>query len=143
MSRLELPGYPIRGRWRRSKRPSCPTARRESMLPPTELQPWYFPQVFHRRCGELQLSYSKIETYETCPAKFRFQYEDRVPGRPSPVLSFGDSLHRLWLTALGGVLGVVLFGFVLWLTRELSVSEARALLADLPRRRVVGLAGRT
>ena len=44
--------------------------------------------------GKTQLSYSKIETYETCPAKFRFQYEDRVPGRPSPVLSFGDSLHR-------------------------------------------------
>jgi putative RecB family exonuclease len=54
----------------------------------------FFPQAFHRRCGELQLSYSKIETYETCPAKFRFLYEDRVPGRPSPVLSFGDSLHQ-------------------------------------------------
>ena len=56
---------------------------------------------------------------------------------------FGDSLHRLWLTAIGGVLGVVVFGLVLWLTRELSVSEARALLADLPTRRTVGLAGRT
>jgi hypothetical protein len=32
---------------------------------------------------------------------------------------------------------------VLWVTRELSVSEARALLADLPTRRAVGLAGRT
>jgi hypothetical protein len=59
------------------------------------------------------------------------------------LLLFGDSLHRLWLTALGGVLGVVLFGAVLWVTRELSVSEVRALLADLPSRRAVGLAGRT
>jgi stage V sporulation protein B len=59
------------------------------------------------------------------------------------LLLFGDSLHRLWLTALGGVLGVVLFGLVLWVTRELSVSEARALLADLPFRRTVGVAGRT
>ena len=59
------------------------------------------------------------------------------------LLLFGDSLHRLWLTALGGVLGVVLFGIVLWLTRELSVSETRDLLADLPARRVPGLAGRT
>jgi O-antigen/teichoic acid export membrane protein len=59
------------------------------------------------------------------------------------LLLFGDSLHRLWLTALGGVIGVVVFGLVLWLTRELSVSEARALLADLPTRRPVGLAGRT
>src|SRR5437660_545106 len=44
--------------------------------------------------NSMQLSYSRIDTYETCPAKFKFQYEDRVPGRPSPVLSFGDSLHR-------------------------------------------------
>jgi putative RecB family exonuclease len=42
----------------------------------------------------MRLSYSSISTYETCPRKFRFQYEDRVPGRPSPALSFGDSLHR-------------------------------------------------
>src|ERR671927_1601637 len=42
----------------------------------------------------MQLSYSSISTYETCPAKWRFQYEQRVPTRPSPALSFGDSLHR-------------------------------------------------
>jgi putative RecB family exonuclease len=42
----------------------------------------------------MRLSYSSISTYETCPAKFKFQYEDRVPSRPSPALSFGDSLHR-------------------------------------------------
>src|SRR6478736_2593928 len=41
-----------------------------------------------------RLSYSSINTYETCPAKFRFQYEERVPTRPSPALSFGDSLHQ-------------------------------------------------
>jgi RecB family exonuclease len=42
----------------------------------------------------MRLSYSSINTYETCPAKFKFQYEDRVPQAPSPALSFGDSLHR-------------------------------------------------
>ena len=42
----------------------------------------------------MKLSYSSINTYETCPAKFRFQYEDKIPGRPSPALSFGDSLHQ-------------------------------------------------
>jgi len=42
----------------------------------------------------MRLSYSSISTYETCPAKFKFQYEDRVPSKPSPALSFGDSLHR-------------------------------------------------
>ncbi|MDP9296928.1 MAG: PD-(D/E)XK nuclease family protein [Actinomycetota bacterium] len=42
----------------------------------------------------MRLSYSSINTYETCPAKFKFQYEDRLPGTASPALSFGDSLHR-------------------------------------------------
>ena len=42
----------------------------------------------------MRLSYSSINTYETCPAKFKFQYEDRLPRPPSPALSFGDSLHR-------------------------------------------------
>jgi putative RecB family exonuclease len=42
----------------------------------------------------VRLSYSSINTYETCPAKFKFQYEDRLPSAPSPALSFGDSLHR-------------------------------------------------
>jgi putative RecB family exonuclease len=42
----------------------------------------------------MKLSYSSINTYETCPAKYRYQYQDRVPSRSSPALSFGDSLHR-------------------------------------------------
>jgi putative RecB family exonuclease len=42
----------------------------------------------------MRLSYSSISTYETCPAKYRFQYEERLPTRPSPALSFGESLHQ-------------------------------------------------
>jgi putative RecB family exonuclease len=42
----------------------------------------------------MQLSYSSISTYETCPAKWRFQYDQRLPTTASPALSFGDSLHR-------------------------------------------------
>jgi len=42
----------------------------------------------------MRLSYSSISTYETCPAKYRFQYEERLPTSPSPALAFGDSLHR-------------------------------------------------
>ncbi|MGH2589254.1 MAG: PD-(D/E)XK nuclease family protein, partial [Actinomycetota bacterium] len=42
----------------------------------------------------MRLSYSSINTYETCPAKFKFQYEDRLPQARSPALAFGDSLHR-------------------------------------------------
>jgi hypothetical protein len=59
------------------------------------------------------------------------------------LLLFGDSLDRVWMTALGGILGVAVFGVVLWLTREVTVSEARTVLADLPGARMVGLAGRT
>ena len=42
----------------------------------------------------MRLSYSSINTYETCPAKFKFQYEDRLPQARSPALAFGESLHR-------------------------------------------------
>jgi putative RecB family exonuclease len=42
----------------------------------------------------MRLSYSSINTYETCPAKFKFQYEDGLPSAPSAALSFGDSLHQ-------------------------------------------------
>jgi putative RecB family exonuclease len=42
----------------------------------------------------MKLSYSSISTYETCPAKYRFQYEERLPTRPSPALAFGESLHQ-------------------------------------------------
>jgi putative RecB family exonuclease len=42
----------------------------------------------------MRLSYSSINTYELCPAKYRYQYADRLPVAPSPALSFGDSLHR-------------------------------------------------
>ena len=42
----------------------------------------------------MRLSYSSINTYETCPAKYRFQYEERLPTASSPALTFGDVLHR-------------------------------------------------
>ena len=42
----------------------------------------------------MRLSYSSISTYETCPAKYRFQYDERLPTAASPALSFGDTLHR-------------------------------------------------
>jgi putative RecB family exonuclease len=42
----------------------------------------------------MKLSYSSINTYETCPAKYRFQYQDKLPTSGSPALTFGDVLHR-------------------------------------------------
>ncbi|MDP8962276.1 MAG: PD-(D/E)XK nuclease family protein [Actinomycetota bacterium] len=43
--------------------------------------------------GRVRLSFSRIETYETCPAKFRFAYLEGLPGVPGPHLSFGSSIH--------------------------------------------------
>jgi putative RecB family exonuclease len=42
----------------------------------------------------MKRSYSSISTYELCPLKWRFQYEERLPTSTSPALAFGDSLHR-------------------------------------------------
>jgi O-antigen/teichoic acid export membrane protein len=48
------------------------------------------------------------------------------------LLLFGDSLGRVWLTALGGVLGTIAFCVVLWVTREVDASELRAMLTAVP-----------
>ncbi|GAC1409793.1 MAG: hypothetical protein NVSMB57_02770 [Actinomycetota bacterium] len=41
-----------------------------------------------------RLSYSSLSTYQNCPLQYRFRYVDRVPSRPSPILSFGNALHE-------------------------------------------------
>ena len=43
--------------------------------------------------GGLRLSFSRVETYRQCPLRFRFAYVDRLPGEPSPQLSWGASIH--------------------------------------------------
>lgn len=43
--------------------------------------------------GALRLSFSRVDTYQNCPRKFRYAYLDRLPREPSPHLSFGSSLH--------------------------------------------------
>ncbi len=41
----------------------------------------------------LQLSFSRVDTYQTCPLKYRFAYIDKLPTQPSPQLSWGSSIH--------------------------------------------------
>ena len=41
----------------------------------------------------LRLSYSRVDTYERCPLKFRFRYLDKLPSSPSPDLSWGSAIH--------------------------------------------------
>lgn len=41
----------------------------------------------------IRLSFSRIDTYLSCPLKYRFAYVDRLPQEPSPDLSWGTSVH--------------------------------------------------
>lgn len=41
----------------------------------------------------LRLSFSKVDTYQLCPLKYRFAYVEKLPGKPSPQLSWGSSIH--------------------------------------------------
>ncbi|MTV26905.1 PD-(D/E)XK nuclease family protein [Nitriliruptoraceae bacterium ZYF776] len=44
--------------------------------------------------GRVRLSFSRVDTYQLCPRKFRYAYVDKLPGRPGPHLSFGTSIHN-------------------------------------------------
>ncbi len=41
----------------------------------------------------MKLSYTSMSTYQTCPLQYRYAYVDGLPSKPSPILSFGSSLH--------------------------------------------------
>ena len=43
---------------------------------------------------KLRLSFSRVDTYRQCALRFRYAYIDKLPGQPSPTLSWGTSLHR-------------------------------------------------
>ena len=41
----------------------------------------------------IRLSFSRVDTYRSCPLRFRFSYVDKLPTKPSPHLSWGSSIH--------------------------------------------------
>jgi putative RecB family exonuclease len=49
--------------------------------------------------GRLRLSFTRVDTFERCPRRFRYQYIDGLPQAPAPQLSFGSSIHTVleWL----------------------------------------------
>jgi len=49
--------------------------------------------------GRLRLSFTRVDTFERCPRRFRYQYVDGLPQAPAPQLSFGSSVHAVleWL----------------------------------------------
>jgi RecB family exonuclease len=42
----------------------------------------------------IRLSYSSMSTYELCPLQYKLRYLDGRPGRRTPALAFGESLHE-------------------------------------------------
>jgi RecB family exonuclease len=56
--------------------------------------------------GRVRLSFTRIDTYQACPLRFRFTYLDRLPTAPATHLSFGTSIH----TALEAFHDRTLFG---------------------------------
>lgn len=42
----------------------------------------------------IRLSYSSISTYELCPLQYKLRYIEGRPGRRTPALTFGESLHE-------------------------------------------------
>ena len=42
----------------------------------------------------IRLSYSSISTYELCPLQYKLRYLEGKPGRRTPALAFGESLHE-------------------------------------------------
>lgn len=59
---------------------------------PAEFEPERPPLIDEQ--GRVRLSFSRIDTYRTCPRMFRYRYVDRLPGKPAPALSFGTSIHE-------------------------------------------------
>jgi putative RecB family exonuclease len=53
----------------------------------------------HPGGGRLRLSFTRVDTFERCPRRFRYQYVDGLPQAPAPQLSFGSSVHAAleWL----------------------------------------------
>jgi len=44
--------------------------------------------------GAPRLSYSKISTYNQCPLKYKYQYIEKRPTKPSLYLDFGSTIHN-------------------------------------------------
>lgn len=48
--------------------------------------------------GPLSLSYSRLETFDTCPLQYKYRYVVSLPVPASASLSFGDTIHRTLLS---------------------------------------------
>lgn len=59
-----------------------------------------------RPLDKLSLSATQIETYDTCPLRFKIETDWNIPGEPVPAMQFGNAVH----TALKGYYDAVQVG---------------------------------
>ncbi|TSC53443.1 MAG: hypothetical protein LiPW31_375, partial [Microgenomates group bacterium LiPW_31] len=59
------------------------------------------PLAISKACGSAvshtpinYLSFSQIDTFNTCPLQYRYRYIQRIPVPPSSAASFGESMHK-------------------------------------------------
>jgi len=59
------------------------------------------PLAISKTCGSAvshtpinYLSFSQIDTFNTCPLQYRYRYIQRIPVPPSSAASFGESMHK-------------------------------------------------
>lgn len=52
------------------------------------------PPVISRRPAVNFLSFSQIDTFQTCPLQYRYRYFQRIPTLPSATLTFGTTIHN-------------------------------------------------
>jgi DNA helicase-2/ATP-dependent DNA helicase PcrA len=63
--------------------------------PEEDLSPVTLPaQAGSHRPPITYLSYSQIDTFDTCPRQYRFRYIQRIPVPPSAAASLGSSIHQ-------------------------------------------------
>ena len=70
-----------------------------------------------RPLDKITLSASRIETYDTCPLRFKIETDWNIPGEPVPALQFGNAVH----TALKAYNDALLAGRKLTLSDFLQV----------------------
>ena len=69
------------------------TQTQQLLLPITDSPPPVAPSSALALPGTI--SVSQVETYETCPLRYQFQYVYRVPTPPNPVFTFGTTVHAV------------------------------------------------
>ena len=58
--------------------------------------------------------FSKLDTYRTCPAKFKFQFIDKLPSGSSPAMERGTKMHQNIESYLNGWVTTLIPEVISW-----------------------------